>query len=136
MIRKILVGMMTLTFAAAIAQAQTKIENAPIKQTPIDGKAMFASYCAACHGKDARGGGPAAPALKNAPPDLTTITARSGGSFPEVKIRRIIEGADEVQSHGNREMPMWGDLFKSLDRDMAQIRISALVDYVKSIQKK
>jgi hypothetical protein len=32
-------------------------------------------------------------------------------------------------------MPMWGSLFRSLSRDTAQIRIAALSDYLKSLQK-
>ena len=32
-------------------------------------------------------------------------------------------------------MPMWGDLFRSLNRDTAQIRVAALADYLKSLQQ-
>jgi hypothetical protein len=43
-----------------------------------------------------------------------------------VRVKRYIEGADEVAAHGTRGMPMWGDLFRSLSRDTAQIRVQAL----------
>ena len=39
-----------------------------------------------------------------------------GGQGP-----RYIEGLDEIAAHGTRDMPMWGDLFRSLNRDTAQI---------------
>ena len=136
MIRQFLVGVTALALAAGAAQAQTKVEKAPAQRTAIDGKTMYDSYCAVCHGKDAKGNGPAATALKKAPTDLTRISANNAGAFPEVRVRRYIEGLDEVPAHGSRDMPMWGDVFKALDRDMAQIRISALVEHVKTLQVK
>jgi mono/diheme cytochrome c family protein len=97
---------------------------------------MYESYCAVCHGKEARGNGPAVKALKKAPTDLTKISVANGGTFPDVRVRRYIEGLDEVDAHGTRDMPMWGGAFKALDRDMAQIRISTLVEYLKTLQTK
>ena len=96
---------------------------------------MFDTYCAVCHGKEGKGNGPAASALAKVPADLTRISARNGGTFPEVRVRRYIEGLDEVAAHGTRDMPMWGDLFRSLNRDTAQIRVAALADYLKSLQQ-
>ncbi len=137
MTRHVLVAVMGVALSASVAHAQAQIEKAPIKQTsPVDGKVMFDSYCAVCHGKDAKGTGPAAASMKKTPADLTKISARNGGAFPDVKVRRYIEGLDEVAAHGTRDMPMWGDLFKSLNRDTAQLRIAALADYLKTIQTK
>jgi mono/diheme cytochrome c family protein len=46
--------------ASAQASAQTKVEKAPITRTSVtDAPGMFQTYCAVCHGKDAKGGGPA-----------------------------------------------------------------------------
>ena len=50
------------------------------------------------------------------------------GRIRKRKVKRYIEGLDEVPAHGSRDMPMWGDLFRSLSRDTAQIRIQALSD--------
>jgi hypothetical protein len=61
--------------------------------------------------------------------------ARNGGKFPDVQVKRYIEGLDEVAAHGSRDMPMWGELFRSLSRDTAQIRVQALSDYVKGLQQ-
>jgi hypothetical protein len=33
-------------------------------------------------------------------------------------------------------MPIWGELFRSLSRDTAQIRVQALNDYLKGMQQK
>jgi cytochrome c553 len=122
---------------AATAGAQPKVEKAPIKPTPAsDAKKMFETYCAVCHGKEGTGNGPASKSLTKAPADLTKIAERNGGTFPEVHVKRYIEGLDEVPAHGTRDMPMWGGLFSSLDRNTAQIRVQALSDYLKSLQKK
>ena len=103
----------------------------------VNGKAMFDTYCTPCHGKEGKGDGPAAPALKTKPADLTGLSARNGGTFPNDKVRRFIEGREAVAGHGTREMPIWGGLFAGLDRDsdMARIRIANLADYLKTIQR-
>lgn len=65
---------------------------------------------------------------------MTRISARNGGKFPDVSVRRYIEGLDAVAAHGSRDMPMWGSLFNSLNPDTAQLRIAALTDYIKRMQ--
>ena len=136
MIRHVLVALVGLMFSAGAVSAQPKIEKGPIKSTPVgDAVAMFNTYCAVCHGKEGKGDGPAAKALAKAPADLTKLTARNNGTFPDVRVRRYIEGVDEVAAHGTRDMPMWGELFRSLNRDTAQIRVAALTDYIKAMQQ-
>ena len=135
MIRHVVVAVVAFALSTAVAVAQPKIEQAPIKAVNAsDGPLMFKNYCAACHGTEAKGNGPAAAALKKVPADLTKITARNGGKYPDVKVRRYIEGLDEVSAHGSRDMPMWGGLFNSLSRDTAQLRVAALSDYLKTLQ--
>lgn len=127
------VAMVVLSGSVVFAQ---KVERAPIARTsPIDGPGMFASYCASCHGVKGVGDGPAARALTKAPADLTRLSARNGGQFPTVRVRRYIEGADEVAAHGSRDMPMWGALFKSLNRDMVVQRIETLTKYLEGLQQ-
>jgi mono/diheme cytochrome c family protein len=124
---------------AAAGMAQTKIEKVvPKDVSPANGKAMFMEYCAACHGKDGKGNGPAAPALTKAPADLTQLSIHNSGKYPDVRVSRYIEGVDTVQAHGTRDMPIWGDVFKSLNRDpaAATMRVSNLTDYVRSLQVK
>lgn len=135
MTRLIFSMLVALTLFAGAAQAQ-RIERAPMKRTQAsDGPGMYNSYCAACHGVSGVGDGPAAKALTKAPADLTRIAARNGGQFPETKVRRYIEGLDEVAAHGSRDMPMWGALFRSLERDTVPLRVQALSDFLKSIQQ-
>lgn len=137
MVIRVLAGVAVVSLWAAVAHAQPQVKKEPIKQVPAsNAAAMFNSYCAPCHGKDATGTGPAAKALAKAPADLTRIAARNGGSFPDVRVKRYIEGADEIAAHGTRDMPMWGDLFRALNRDTAAIRVQALNDYLKGLQVK
>jgi mono/diheme cytochrome c family protein len=136
MIRQVSVGIIALALSIGTAAAQAKIEKVPIKPvTASDGKQMFSSYCAVCHGAEAKGNGPAAASLTKTPADLTRISARNGGTFPAVKVQRYIQGLDEIPAHGTRDMPMWGDLFRSLNPDAAQIRVAALTEYLKSLQQ-
>lgn len=133
------VGAVALFGALVAAQRKPEIKMVPIPPIAVaDVRGMFTSYCAPCHGPAGKGDGPAAAALKKAPADLTMISARNGGTFPVVKVRRFIEGMDEVAAHGSRDMPVWGTLFRSLDvtnQAAAQMRVQLLTDYLKSIQR-
>ncbi len=63
--------------------AQKKqVTHVPVKPTsPASGEEMYMNYCAACHGKDGKGGGPAADALKVPPKNLTTLAYRNAGKY-------------------------------------------------------
>jgi len=122
------------------AQSKPTIKNVPLVPTsPVSGKEMFATYCAVCHGADAKGGGPAAAALKNRPTDLTQLAARNRGKYPELLVVSTLSGR-EVDAHGSQEMPIWGDLFRSLGNSdesrIVHLRIGNLTSYIGSIQAK
>jgi mono/diheme cytochrome c family protein len=133
-------ALFVLTIAGAAAgQGKPQIEKVPPSPTdPSDGRAMFREYCAACHGPEGRGNGPAAAALKTTPADLTRISTRNGGKFPGMKIRRYVEGLDEISAHGSRDMPVWGQALRNLGGGVSgvQLRIQNLTDYLQSIQQK
>jgi mono/diheme cytochrome c family protein len=105
------------------------------------GATQYATYCAACHGADARGEGPVASALKTPPPDLTRIAARRGGVFPTGEIARFIDGRFDVTAHGPREMPVWGERFTEgipepgVGDEVSRGRVVTLVAYLQSIQR-
>jgi mono/diheme cytochrome c family protein len=125
--------------AASLATAQ-KPKQVPITPAPAEsGQAMFLQYCAVCHGKDAKGEGPAAPALKVPPPDLSTLAKRNGGTFPSSHVSNVIRLGGDVAAHGSKDMPMWGRAFWSLsphDDTIVQQRITNLTSYIKSLQEK
>jgi len=113
------------------------IKNVPPNPTsPTSGKEMFLEYCAVCHGQDAKGDGPAASALKKAPADLTQLSVHNSGKYPDGRVARYIEGADQLNAHGSRDMPMWGDVFKSMagGGDIARMRVANLTAYIKTLQ--
>jgi mono/diheme cytochrome c family protein len=107
-----------------------------------DGAQLFAAYCVACHGQKGEGNGAAASLLKSGVPDLTQISARAGGTFPEEDVRKIIAGTSSRPGHGERNMPIWEWQFydtKSSDvageRARAELLIGRLVQHVKSLQR-
>jgi Cytochrome C oxidase, cbb3-type, subunit III len=100
-----------VTLGSAIAMwALVSSASVPGAAQP-DGRDLFRTYCASCHGISGAGNGPAVVALRNAPRNLTEYSVRNGGIFPSAKLRRIIDGR-EVRAHGTRDMPVWGDAFK------------------------
>lgn len=132
------IGALAFVFAAAPAHAQTKIERTTAKPiASVQGVDTFKAYCASCHGPEAKGNGPAAKALAKAPADLTTITKRHNGTFSTTDVEQVIRGTNELVSHGSREMPIWGPVFDSVngnDKALVQLRVTNLVNYIKSIQ--
>ena len=67
---------------------------------------MFNNYCASCHGPNGKGDGPAAPALKQQPTDLTLLSQKNNGNFPGVNVMKAIENVTQ-NVHGSKEMPVW-----------------------------
>jgi len=123
------------------AQDQTpQIKHAPAAQTSAaSGKEMFMSYCASCHGKDAKGDGPAAAALKQAPADLTALAKTNGGQYPDMKVTSVLRGEAKLAAHGTQDMPVWGPVFWKMSQghesEVTQ-RIANLNHYIASLQVK
>ena len=126
----------------AVGAAQKRPIQTPQEKQLLDsfkGPELFKAYCATCHGKDAKGGGPMAASLRSAPPDLTRIAVRNGGSFPFLEVQKIISGERQPPAtHGTREMPVWGPIFSEVtwDQDLGRVRIYSLTMYLESIQVK
>jgi mono/diheme cytochrome c family protein len=127
-----------VAFAADEAPGKTiKKVNAQPTAT-LNGADLFKEYCAVCHGSDAKGAGPAADALKKRPADLTQLTRKNGGNFPELHVMNYIKGQDVVASHGSRDMPVWGSIFSQMssNQDLVQVRVYALLKYIEEVQAK
>lgn len=128
-----------IAVALMLAAAELRAEGADPVLADM-GATQYATYCASCHGIDARGDGPVAGALQTPPADLTRIAARRGGVFPDGEIARFIDGRFSVAAHGPREMPVWGQRFAEsipeagVGDEVARGRVLTLVDYLKSIQ--
>jgi len=127
-------------FAILANSAQTQKTQPPETTHLIDsvqGPVLYRAYCAVCHGKDGKGGGPMAKSLKVPPPDLTRLATRNGGSFPMARIQRIISGEEpRPAGHGTREMPVWGPIFSQIawDQDLGRVRVNNLARYIEGMQ--
>ncbi len=146
---------LTIVFAALTVALQAPAQQAPklnpdaststvvikrghVKYVPINaGKQMYAQYCASCHGVSARGDGPAAPALKYQPTDLTLLSAQNGGKFPRAHVRTVLTDHEHLPAHGSTDMPIWGSVFRTLDQgdpSFAKLRVHNLSRYLESLQ--
>lgn len=116
------------------------IKHVPVQRTSAaSGQEMYTSYCAVCHGSDGKGNGPAASALKEAPANLTKLTEKAGGKYPALHISSVIRGEADLPAHGNKEMPVWGPLFRRISQGNegeVQQRIANLNQFIESIQNK
>ena len=139
--RSIALSLVGVFVLASWGLAQKKTPTRPEEKqllASFQGPELYRAYCATCHGKDAKGNGPTAPSLKVAPPDLTGIALRNGGTYPFERVQRIISGEEQTPgSHGNREMPVWGPLFSELswDQDLGRVRVYVLAKYLEGLQK-
>ena len=126
-----------VAFAADEGAKTIKKVNAQ-PSTSMNGVDLFKEYCAVCHGNDAKGTGPAADALKKRPADLTQLTRKNGGTFPELRVMNYIKGADVLAAHGSRDMPVWGSIFSQMssNQDLVQVRVYGLLKYIEQLQAK
>jgi len=129
---------------AAVLVTASAVDAQPVRQPPalvlksMQGRDLFQFYCATCHGCDARGKGPVAPALVTAPTDLTRLSTDNRGVFPRDRVTRVLSGGRPVPAHGSSDMPVWGPIFRGLDLRAGydEMRIANLVTYLESIQAK
>jgi len=113
------------------------LKKVPIKRSnPASGKQMYMDYCAACHGMDGKGNGPATEFLKAPPPDLTMLAKPNNGKFPAGHFASVLRFGEGTHPHGTSDMPIWGPLFRSQNKDLVELRIHNLSAFVESIQEK
>ena len=79
--------------------------------------------------------------MKTPPTDLTQLAKKQGGKYPANHISSILKfgSGPGPGAHGSADMPVWGPLFKSLDKyhdTTMQQRIANLVDYIEGLQAK
>jgi mono/diheme cytochrome c family protein len=137
-------NLMLFALATAVLWAQNEnqpvIRKAPAGLTSVSsGKEMYRAYCAACHGAEGKGDGPASSALKSRPSDLTILAKRYAGKFPELRVFGAINGDLRVAAHGSKDMPTWGAVFGQMEGfDVAgvKLRIRNLTKYIESLQVK
>jgi len=141
----ILFGFFVFFAMADMPATQVEIETAPLswKQAALtDGGELYRELCAVCHGTTGKGDGPAAPALKKAMPDLTTLASNNRGVFPRAAVEKSIIGGSRVVSHGTVDMPIWGRAFSNampgerlhVREGLARQRVYNLTAHLESLQ--
>jgi mono/diheme cytochrome c family protein len=132
------VALLLAAFTVMVAGQKTGPTMPPLVIESMYGPDLYRLYCATCHGRDGKGDGPAAAALKVLPPDLTVLARRENGVFPAFEVEAIIRGGTAVASHGSDQMPVWGPIFRALDPSDARVkmRIANLVSHIESIQRR
>jgi len=142
--------MMKALIPAVLLSASTLVPGAALAEEMALGEFEYNNSCVACHGATGKGDGPVTDFLSGAVvPDLTVIQKNNGGVFPVSAVYDVIDGDDVASAHGTRDMPIWGNRFRSRidesqdayfspeDREAyAKARVLALVDYLASIQEK
>ena len=135
----LLIGGLLVALCAA-AQQSPVVDESKIPPTYVpSGKAMFKQYCAACHGIDAKGRGPAAGSLNTRPADLTQLAKLHQGKFPYEYVAGVLRFGETYNAHGSKEMPVWGPIFQYIENyDEAAVRqrIKNLCDYLETLQAK
>ncbi len=111
--------------------------ESPMEKGKISGAYQYYRLCAVCHGEEGRGDGPMSRMLKTPPPNLTRLARNNGGHFPFLRVLAMIDGRNTVEVHGNREMPVWGQLLtKEYDQFVARAIELELLLHLNSLQVK
>ena len=135
-----ILGVMTFTLALTQIQgaAQVPDREAASMLAINAGQDTFRQFCAPCHGTDAKGHGPVAPALNKPPADLTAAERRNNGRFPVAAFEAMLNATGlQPSAHGSSQMPVWGATFRQIDHSetLARARIANLLAYIESIQE-
>ena len=103
------------------------------------GKAFYLQYCSSCHGQEGRGNGPITRYLNVKVPDLTLIKKKNNGIYPVDKVMAAIDGRRIVPAHGEREMPVWGEIFTSQQEKYPErtglLKAKIIAEYVATLQR-
>jgi mono/diheme cytochrome c family protein len=127
--------------AAALAACLPTDGPTRAAATPT-GAEDFASYCVTCHGAGGAGNGEQAASLPTRPANLTTLSARNGGTFPMTRVMASIWGYTE---RDGEVMPQFAPLLDSENLVLfdsgdgidtpTPLRLVQLGQYVETLQK-
>jgi mono/diheme cytochrome c family protein len=132
--------------AVAMAHAQ---QSSSATQGVDLGKWEYDGYCAVCHGATGKGDGVYAEQLEKGTivANLTELSKKNNGVFPLARVYETIDGRQQVQAHGTRDMPIWGREYSAVNsarspypysdnEAFAREKILALTEYIYRLQAK
>jgi mono/diheme cytochrome c family protein len=104
-----------------------------------DGKMFYIQYCSACHGQEGHGNGPVSRFIAVKIPDLTLLKKNNRGVYPLDQVLSAIDGRRDVRAHGDRQMPVWGEVFTIEERKYPEksggLKAKLIADYVAALQR-
>ena len=125
-----------IAILAAIAAFASAVADA---QDDESGLRLYMNHCAACHGELGEGDGPVASAMRVTMPNLRVLAMRNGGTFPAEDVRSYVDGRTIPAAHGDRYMPVWGDVFGwgpegEVSEERAERRLDTIDEFVQMLQ--
>lgn len=126
-------SMLLCLLVYALLAARTAHADSP-------GKKDYLADCARCHGADGKGDVPEMRAVPGyVAVDLTQLSKEHNGQFPREEVYQAIDGRRRLPAHFVGDMPTWGLKYQGSSvspqaEERVRRRISALVDYIESIQ--
>jgi len=124
-------GLSVIVVLALLCAAKASAQSA--------GREDHQHYCAVCHGQNGKGKGEW---NGTEVPDLTHLSRDNGGRFPSEDVQKVVDGRSQPLWHQRqREMPYWGEIFQLEEKGPAskakvEARVTAIVDYVRGLQRK
>lgn len=104
-----------------------------------DSKLLYMQYCSACHGEQGHGNGPVSRYIAVKIPDLTLLKKTNRGVYPSDQVLSAIDGRRDVRAHGDRQMPVWGEVFTIEERKYPErsggLKAKLIADYVATLQQ-
>ena len=135
MVRKLFVWVIASTLGFSYFTVTLAAESSS------SGNQMYLQYCSSCHGKDGKGDGSVSRDLKVRVPDLTVLAKKNKGVYPLDDVMATVDGRRSVRGHGDRNMPVWGESFRSESEGKKYPELTTLLkgkiiaEYVATLQK-
>lgn len=130
------------TLRCALAAMLLLVTEGVSVAAQADGRQMYLRYCSSCHGVQGKGNGPVSRDLKIKVPDLTGLAKKNKGVYPLDDVMATIDGRRLVRGHGERNMPVWGETFRSEAEGKRYPELTTLLkaqviaEYIATLQKK
>lgn len=134
MIKTLLLLTSTVLFLCALYSGASAAET-------DTGKQMYLQHCASCHGADGKGNGAVTRQLKIKATDLTLLRKKNKGIYPLDDVMAAIDGRRTVKGHGERDMPVWGEVFitekenKKYPELTSLLKAKIIAEYVATLQR-